>query len=92
MPENPSEPPHLRLVGPGLLHQFAADLESGPDLVLDLLRDEELHPLLVPLADHLLECRHLIVLAAQTQHQHGTGIGMLDESRQGPLRIGMVVT
>lgn len=38
-----------------------------------------------------LQRRHLIVLAPEAQHQHGTRIGMLHQRGQRPLR-GMVVT
>ena len=103
MPEKPSEPPHfnptfevrqrqrLATIGFRAFNQLAADLETRLDLVLDLLSDEELHALVVPLADLLLERRHLVVLAAEPQHQHRTGIRMLDQLGQRPPRIGMVV-
>ena len=79
------------LVGAGLLDQLAADFESGSDLVLDLLSDEELHALVVPLADGLLEGRNLVVLAPETQDEYGTGIGMLHKSGKGAAGVGMVV-
>ena len=60
----------------GDIVEFAENLHTSLHLVVDFLGDEEFDTVFVIVAKHGHEVIGLVVLATQTQYEHGTGIGM----------------
>ena len=62
--------------------QLLQDVAGGGELVVHVLAGQELHAVVVILAQLFHKLVVLQVLAAQMQHQNGSGIGVADQSGQ----------
>ena len=66
----------------GVSSQLFQDLTGGSELVVHILAGQELDPVVVILAQLFHELIVLQVLAAQMQHQNGSGIGVAHQRSQ----------
>ena len=76
----------------GVSSQLFQDVAGGGELVVHVLAGQELHAVVVILAQLFHELVVLQVLAAQMQHQNGSGIGVADQSGQQLAGLRMVMT
>ena len=76
----------------GVSSQLLQDVAGGGELVVHVLAGQELHAVVVILAQLCEELLMGQVLAAQRQHQNGSGIGVADQSGQQLAGLRMVMT
>ena len=81
----------LTLELPGIGSQLLEDIAGSGELVVHLLTGEELHTVVVVLAQLFHELIVLQVLAAQMQHQNGSSIGVAHQRSQQLAGLCMVV-